>query len=88
MLSNIFIVLMLTYWVGNVLQVGMEQEPQQELMQQSKDLWFDILFIIIIIIIYIYIFFGGGGGKGLCLCFWSCLINTQVVFKLCACSSC
>jgi heme/copper-type cytochrome/quinol oxidase subunit 2 len=52
---------MLTYWVGNVLQVGMEQEPQQELMQQSKDLWFDILFIIIIIIIiYIYIFFGGG----------------------------
>jgi hypothetical protein len=31
---------------------------------------------------------GGGGGKGLCLCFWSCLINTQVVFKLCACSSC
>jgi len=60
MLSNIFIVLMLTYWVGNVLQVGMEQEPQQELMQQSKDLWFDILFIIIIIIIYIYIFFWGG----------------------------
>jgi hypothetical protein len=55
---------MLTYWVGNVLQVGMEQEPQQELMQQSKDLWFDILFIIIIIF-----FFGGGGGKGLCPCF-------------------
>ena len=63
MLSNIFIVLMLTYWVGNVLQVGMEQEPQQELMQQSKDLWFDILFIIIIII-YIYIFFWGGRRQG------------------------
>jgi hypothetical protein len=59
----------LTYWVGDFLQAGMEQEPQQELMQQSKDLWFDILFIIIIIIIYIYIFLGGGGGKGLCLCF-------------------
>jgi cbb3-type cytochrome oxidase subunit 3 len=54
---------MLTYWVGNVLQVGMEQEPQQELMQQSKDLWFDILFIIIIII-YIYIFFWGGRRQG------------------------
>jgi len=30
----------LTYWVGDFLQAGMEQEPQQELMQQSKDLWF------------------------------------------------
>jgi hypothetical protein len=54
---------MLTYWVGNVLQVGMEQEPQQELMQQSKDLWFDILFIIIIII-YIYFFLGGAAARG------------------------
>jgi heme/copper-type cytochrome/quinol oxidase subunit 2 len=54
---------MLTYWVGNVLQVGMEQEPQQELMQQSKDLWFDILFIIIIIIIIIYIYFFWGGRR-------------------------
>ena len=39
---------MFTYCVGIVLQVGMQQEPQQELMQQSKDLWFNILFIYLI----------------------------------------